>query len=128
MAEHTYDYNSYTHRNTRAVPYPPGRNSAAPYPATGGTRRDRVWWNTPGPFTGRGPNGYTRSDDEIERVVCERLAANGLVDAREIQVSVKDCIVTLSGAVDSRESKRIVRDIADTVWGVEDVNNQLHIR
>ncbi len=86
------------------------------------------WWNVPGPYTGQGPKGYTRSDDDIDRAVSERLAANGQLDASDIEVHVNDGEVTLDGSVDSRSSKRLAEDIADSVWGVKDVHNHLRVR
>ncbi len=85
------------------------------------------WWATPGPYTGRGPRGYVRSEKDIEQEVCERLMANGQLDASNIEVAVDSHKVTLKGTVGSRQDKRLVEEIAETVFGVDDVNNQLHI-
>ncbi len=40
---------------------------------------------------------------------------------------MKDCIVTLRGSVDNRRTKRIAEDVVDTVFGVEDIHNELRI-
>ncbi len=85
------------------------------------------YWIVPGPFLGVGPRGYTRSDDRILEQVCSRLTENGRLDASQIDVSVDHGQVTLDGNVDSRSSKRLAEDIAESVWGVNDVHNQLRI-
>jgi hypothetical protein len=55
-----------------------------------------------GQFRGRGPKGYRRSDDRIREDVCERLTRDDRVDASNIEVTVKDGAVTLSGTTHSR--------------------------
>ena len=77
---------------------------------------------------GRGPKGYTRSDDRIREDVCERLTHDAYVDASDIEIGVSDREVTLSGFVDSREAKRRAEDIADHVSGVAHVQNNLRVR
>jgi len=84
-------------------------------------------WLIPGPHTGRGPQGYQRSDQRIEEDVCERLSRHGQLDASGIQVAVNNGEVTLSGTVDSRQDKRMAEDILDSIPGVKDVHNQLRV-
>jgi len=81
----------------------------------------------PGPHRGKGPLGYQRSDERIRELVCEALADDDQVDATQIEVTVSDGIVTLSGAVPDRPTKRMAEDCVDRVWGVRDVHNQLEI-
>jgi len=76
---------------------------------------------------GHGPKDYTRPDTRILEDVCEKLTLDPVIDAREVSVEVKDGVVRTSGAVESRQMKRMVEDIALTVWGVEDVDNQIKI-
>jgi hypothetical protein len=45
----------------------------------------------PGPFRGRGPKGYRRSDERIREDVCECLSADDRVDASDIDVTVRNC-------------------------------------
>jgi hypothetical protein len=78
-----------------------------------------------GPYTGRGPRGYKRSDDRICEEVCERLMHLGQVDATGIDVNVEQGEVTLKGTVRDRWQKRMAEDAAEMVWGVKDVNNKL---
>lgn len=76
---------------------------------------------------GKGPKGYQRSDARIYEEICERLTYQSGVDASEVEVSVKDGEVTLSGTVLSRGDKRRIEDEADDVYGVKDVHNQLRL-
>jgi len=82
-------------------------------------------WNGSGPFVGRGPRHYRRSDERIREDVCERLTQDGYLDASDIEVDVRDAEVILRGSVDSRRSKRRAEDMAEDVFGVRDVRNEL---
>jgi hypothetical protein len=81
-----------------------------------------------GRYVGRGPKGYKRSDERIREEVNERLTAHPDIDAYEIEVTVRDGEVTLTGSVDDRETKRKAEDVADNVSGVKEVHNQLRIQ
>jgi len=76
-------------------------------------------------FRGRGPKGYRRSDDRIREDVNDRLTEHAYLDATDIDVSVKDCEVTLSGKVFDRTDKRLAEDVAESVPGVKNVQNNL---
>jgi hypothetical protein len=91
-------------------------------------RRRRMDEQRGGMHRGRGPKGYTRSDDRIREDVNDRLSDDPFVDASEIEVSVSSCEVTLSGTVDSREAKRRAEDIAEQVSGVRHVQNNLRVQ
>jgi hypothetical protein len=77
---------------------------------------------------GRGPKGYTRSDERIREDICDRLSDDDEVDARDITVTVKNAEVTLEGSVNDRRSKHRAEDIAESVSGVKDVSNHLRAR
>jgi hypothetical protein len=81
-----------------------------------------------GEHTGHGPKGYARSDDRVREDICERLTEHGEIDARELEVTVQDGEVTLSGTITSRRAKRMVEDVAEEVSGVKDVHNQLRVK
>jgi hypothetical protein len=81
-----------------------------------------------GPYVGRGPKGYARSDERIYEDVCERLLRFGHVDATDIEVQVSRGEVTLTGWVDDRDQKRLAEDLAASVGGVFDVHNRIRIR
>jgi hypothetical protein len=85
-------------------------------------------WRRPGRFTGYGPRGYQRADERIREDVCERLTYYGELDAREIDVEVKDGEVTLTGTVEDRAAKRVAERIAESISGVNDVHNRLQLR
>lgn len=84
-------------------------------------------WAVPGPYTGRGPEGYQRSEESIRNDVCERLTRHGRLDASRIRVQVERGEVILEGEVDSRTAKRMAEDTAESVMGVRDVQNRLRI-
>jgi hypothetical protein len=85
-------------------------------------------WLIPGPYTGQGPRGYQRSDERIREEVCDRLTQHGRLDASDIQVQVHNSEVTLQGTVDDRQAKRTAEETAESVPGVQDVQNQLRVQ
>ncbi|HSP78036.1 MAG TPA: BON domain-containing protein [Myxococcaceae bacterium] len=76
---------------------------------------------------GRPPRGYQRSDERIHEEVCEQLM-EGPVDVGDVEVTVDNGEVTLSGWVDERWEKRAIEDIAAHVRGVHDVHNRVRMR
>lgn len=80
-----------------------------------------------GPHRGRGPKGYTRSDERIYEDVCERLTEDRFIDASNVEVTVKDGEVTLSGTVASRGLKYRAEDLAELASGVRHVQNNLRV-
>jgi hypothetical protein len=89
-------------------------------------REDR--WEVPGRgHRGRGPRGYTRSDERIIEEVHERLTEDPWLDATNIDVEVKSREVTLSGHVDNREAKHRAERLVEDIAGVENVQNNLRI-
>lgn len=76
---------------------------------------------------GKGPSGYTRSDDRIREIVCEVLMDDDHIDATNIEVSVKSGEVTLSGTVEDRAQKRMAEDRIEGLSCVKDVVNQLRV-
>ena len=104
-------------------------------PSYGGARFDGVYapsygWSSEvrGGHSGRGPKGYTRSDERIREDVCERLSWDDEVDATDISVRVEDGEVTLEGSVETRHMKRLAVDLADDVPGVQDVHSTIRVR
>ena len=86
-------------------------------------RRDKAV----GPHKGKGPKNYKRSDDRIKDDINERLSDDTYIDASDIEVTVSNGVVVLSGTVESKHIKRRAEDIADTVSGVTNVENHLHV-
>jgi osmotically-inducible protein OsmY len=77
---------------------------------------------------GRGPKGYTRSDERIREDVNDRLTDDGWLDASDVEVQVSSAEVTLTGQVNSREEKRRAEDIAEAISGVKHVQNNLRVK
>jgi hypothetical protein len=73
---------------------------------------------------GKGPKGYTRSDDRIREDICERLM-DAWMNAEHVDVRVKDGEVTLVGSVRTRDEKHAIENLAADVLGVKDVHNSL---
>lgn len=80
-----------------------------------------------GPFRGRGPRGYRRSDDRIKEDACQCLTDDPHIDASNIDVAVSDREVVLSGTVQSRAEKRRAEDMIERLPGVRDVINGLRV-
>jgi hypothetical protein len=81
-----------------------------------------------GKYFGRGPKSYRRSDERIREDINEELTRNPNVDATEVEVSVKDGEVTLTGTVENRHDKREAEECAYRVSGVRDVHNHLRTK
>lgn len=111
-------------------------------------REDRTWWDRAsdevsswfgddeaerrrerdrmqGSFRGKGPKNYSRSDDRIKDDINDRLSDDPFIDASEIEVTVSNGEVTLTGSVDHRSSKRRAEDLAEAVSGVKNVENRI---
>ena len=81
-----------------------------------------------GPHRGRGPKGYSRSDERIRDDVNDRLTDDPFLDATHIEVVVESGEVTLSGTVTARNDKRRAEDLAENVSGVKHVQNNLRVQ
>jgi osmotically-inducible protein OsmY len=90
-------------------------------------RRRRADEIRKGLYAGRGPRGYRRSDERIREDINDRLTEDWYVDASDVEVTVNNGMVTLTGRVDSRDDKRRAEDISESVSGVMDVSNQLRV-
>jgi osmotically-inducible protein OsmY len=76
---------------------------------------------------GRGPKGYQRSDERLQEDICERLMADGYIDASEVTVAVKEGKVTLEGTVGERRMKHRIEDLVDECMGVKDIDNRIRV-
>ncbi|MGN6393496.1 MAG: BON domain-containing protein [Gemmatimonadales bacterium] len=81
-----------------------------------------------GQHFGRGPRNYQRSDDRIREDVNEELTRHPDIDATEIDVTVNNGEVTLTGTVDDRHTKRLAEEVVERCSGVNEVHNQLQAR
>lgn len=77
---------------------------------------------------GKGPKGYKRSDERIKEDVCDQLAQSDDLDPSEIEVSVSNAEVTLTGTIPERHMKYIAEQIADRVSGVNEIHNQIRVK
>ena len=66
-----------------------------------------------------------RSDARIQEDVNDALTLDSFIDASDIEVTVKDGIVTLSGTVPDRKMKRQAEDCVEYIQGVDDVKNEI---
>jgi len=78
-------------------------------------------------YRGRGPRGYRRSDERISEDINDRLTEHPRLDASDIDVTVSNSEVTLSGTVESRRAKRLAEDILEDISGVSNVQNNLRV-
>lgn len=76
---------------------------------------------------GKGPKNYKRSDARIFEDVCERLKESTELDARTIEVSVDEGVVTLKGEVMNRDQKRLAEWLIERTSGVQDILNELRL-
>ena len=90
-------------------------------------RRRRMDYARGGHY-GKGPRGYTRSDDRIREDVHDRLTDDWMLDATNITVTVNGGEITLDGTVNNREDKRRAEDLTENVSGVRHVQNNLRVQ
>jgi osmotically-inducible protein OsmY len=145
-------YRTTDYRTSRGYYSPdyPGSESGY-YSGRSGGRNDRGWWDRTsdevaswfgdeeaerrremdarreGNYRGKGPKGYTRSDDRIKEDVSDRLEDHSYLDASDIDIEVNSGDVVLSGTVESRYAKRLAEDLAEDCSGVKNVENRLKI-
>jgi len=81
-----------------------------------------------GPHSGKGPKGYTRTDEKLKDDINERLYHDSHIDASDIDVTVDNGEATLTGTVESKMAKRRIEDIIESIAGVRDVENRLKVK
>ncbi|HSI87466.1 MAG TPA: BON domain-containing protein, partial [Pyrinomonadaceae bacterium] len=80
-----------------------------------------------GGHRGKGPKGYSRSDDRIKEEINEKLWFDDDLDASNIEVEVNSGEVTLTGTVEDRYTKRAAEDLVEGLSGVKHVQNNLRV-
>jgi len=60
--------------------------------------------------------------------VNDRLSDDYYLDASEVEVTVENTEVTLTGTVNNRNDKRRAEDLAESVSGVTNVENRLRVK
>jgi osmotically-inducible protein OsmY len=78
-------------------------------------------------YAGRGPKNYRRSDERVREEICDRLTDDWRIDASDMEVTVNNGQVSLSGSVHSRDEKRRAEDLIEMIPGVHDVHNNLRV-
>jgi len=80
-----------------------------------------------GPYSGKGPKGYKRSDQQICDEANQALERDGRVDASEVEVTCNGGVVKLTGKVENRAAKRDAESCVEDIYGVSDVMNELKV-
>jgi hypothetical protein len=83
-------------------------------------------WTARSRGVGKAPKGYQRSDERIRENICE-LLMNSPYDASNVDITVNQGEVTLTGTVRRRAEKWGIEDMAEAVLGVTDVHNQIRV-
>lgn len=115
---------AYYRRNEQAQPMNRGQDTSRT--SYGSGYNSEQSWNV-GPYSGRGPEGYRRSDERILEDVCERLTHHGQIDATGVYVEVYNGEVTLQGTVADRRTKRMIADEVENMPSVQQVHNNLRV-
>ncbi len=80
-----------------------------------------------GPHRGKGPKGFTRSDERLKEHVNELLMEHGEIDATHVVVEVTNGEVRVSGTVEDRFQRRLIEDVIEGMYGVKDLHLALKI-
>lgn len=73
------------------------------------------------------PKNFRRTDSRVREDICERLWDEPTIDVGDVDVQVKDGVVTLEGTVPHRPMKYLIEDIAADTPGVHDVENRVRV-
>ena len=119
------DNRSSLYGNSGAQDYGARRNYDSPYGTQSGNEFPR---RRDGGHRGKTPRGYTRSDERIREELCERLTEDDHIDPSEVNVSVREGVVTLDGTVEQRWVKHSIEDMAEACAGVRDIVNNLRVQ
>jgi hypothetical protein len=74
------------------------------------------------------PRGERPADERMKENIQELFAKQNQIDAGDIQVDVRDGLVTLLGIVKNQQEKWTAERIARNAFGILEVNNQLSLR
>ncbi len=98
-----------------------GRDTSDRFPESGTN------YDMKGVHSGKGPRNYQRSDERLREIICERLTDDPAVDARELEVEVRNHEVTITGYVADKRMKHRIEDVVDGVYGIHHVENRVRI-
>jgi len=99
----------------------PGESTGMTLPHAG------MFEDSGGPYAGRAPKGYERSDERIREDICDELTLRPDIDPGRLTVTVSDSEVMLEGAAEDVESRRLADEIASRCIGVRQVHNRLRV-
>jgi len=112
-------------------PFSPYRGLPAvmdPYGHTGGASGFAMTEShAVGPYFGVGPRNYAKPDQRVLDDVCELLTRHGELDVRSVDVHCHNGVIRLEGHVPTRWMRREIEAAAESVFGVEDVENHLAV-
>jgi len=80
-----------------------------------------------GVHRGKGPKNYVRSDDRIREDINDKLTEEWNIDASDIEVTVGNGEVILTGFVTDKFQKRRAEDLAEQTPGVKQVENRIKV-
>ncbi|HKN86276.1 MAG TPA: BON domain-containing protein [Nitrospiraceae bacterium] len=83
---------------------------------------------TLGPLLGFKGGPATLPDPDIEAAIKQRLAMDGRIDSRTVQVHVEDGTVTLGGTVDTLEEKFLADNLVVSTQGVKGLRNAILVK
>lgn len=119
-------FEQFSNHSTRSYGQQNSSYSQPSYQSSGGSLNS--WQrSSAGEHAGKGPKGYKRSDERIREDVSEMLQSHGDIDASEIEINVKEGVVTMTGSVESRRTKRLTEEWVENMTGVKDVKNELRV-
>jgi osmotically-inducible protein OsmY len=70
----------------------------------------------------------TIADHEVQTAIAQRLAMDGRINPKAIQVKVENGTATLSGTVDTLTEKALAENLVVSTYGVKAVNNELIVK
>src|SRR5688572_4681086 len=114
-------------RRQRERPWSPSQQVAATDSTTDRASLTTDQGRAVGGNKGKGPRGYSRSDERIRELICERMLEDDFLDASDIYVRVENGEVILTGTVRERRAKRYAEELAEQCGGVVDVMNSLRV-
>jgi osmotically-inducible protein OsmY len=80
-----------------------------------------------GPYSGKGPRGWTPDDLRLVEEVSDRLMEDRLLDARGVEVTADGGVVTLAGVVPGSSDVAHAAMLARQTPGVVEVVNRLAV-
>ncbi|NIT56263.1 MAG: BON domain-containing protein [Aliifodinibius sp.] len=69
-----------------------------------------------------------RTDEDIAKEVKDALTFDPATEAYEINVTVDNGMVTLTGTVDSRQEKKLTKEVVKGVKGIKAIKNNIEVR